>query len=297
MSHYRNTGAASSLREQCAAMRPALWTLLVALCLLGACVQRQRSGAHLEVHQRRIVSLIPSLTEDLFGIGAGAQVVGVDELANYPPAAQRLPKVSSFSTIDSERIVRLHPDVVVGIPSQERLTTPLRTLGIHTVFLKDDSFDDIFGDLHELGKLSGHSSEATALSNRLRAQTAQLRAGIRFNHKVSCFVVLATNPIITVGRGSYIARLIELAGGRNASDSLLQPYGAFSAEALLRLQPEVLISDRQTHLQDVLQREPWRSLRAVARKRVFFTDVLYRPGPRYNEGLSWLIARFKQTTS
>jgi len=283
-------------------MRPALRTcatLVLALSLLNACAQRENPGRHLVAH-RRIVSLIPSLTEDLFAIGAGSQIVGVDQVANYPPAVQRLPKVSSFSTIDIERIVRLHPDLVVGIPAQARLTTPLRNLGIATVLMNDDSFDDIFADLTVLGRLSGRSGEARAVSKRLRATTARLQAGNGTRRGVRCFVVLGTNPIITVGRGSYIARLIELAGGRNASDGLQQAYGAYSAEALLRLQPDVLISDRQTHLQDVLQSEPWRSLHAVARNHVFFIDppdVLYRPGPRYNEGLSWLIARFKQTTS
>lgn len=282
-------------------MPPALKTFLTLLCalwLLEACAQPGLRGG-VPAQPSRIVSLIPSLTEDLFAIGAGHQVVGVDQIANYPPAVRRLPKVSSFSTIDTERIVRLHPDLVVGIPAQARLTTPLRRVGIRTVFLSDDSFNDIYRDLEELGRLSGHSREARAVANHLHVQTAHLQAA-KSNRVVRCFVVLATNPIITVGRGSYIARLIELAGGRNTADGLLQPYGSYSAEALLRLQPDLLITDRQTHLQDVLEREPWRSLRAVSRKHVYFIDhpdVLYRPGPRYNEGLSWLIARFRQKTS
>ena len=285
------------------AMPPAMKTFLMlasALWVLEGCAQREVSPPRVQPQASRIVSLIPSLTEDLFAIGAGPQVIGVDQIANYPPAVRRLPKVSSFSTIDTERIVRLHPDVVVGIPAQARLTTPLRSAGIRTVFLSDDSFDDIFRDLKELGKLSGHSKEARIVSNRLRARTAHLQATAHFSRAVRCFVVLATNPIITVGKGSYIARLIELAGGRNTADGLLQPYGSYSPEVLLRLQPDLLITERQTHLQDVLQGEPWRSLGAVGRKHVYFMDppdVLFRPGPRYNEGLSWLIARFKQITS
>ncbi len=271
--------------------------LLSVLFLLGACSTHQPAKSEIATNNRRIVSLMPSLTEDLFAIGAGSQVVGVDQIANYPAAVKRLPKIASFSTIDNERILRLHADLIIGIPAQERLTQPLRNLGLATVFLKDDSFDDIFRDLDALGHLSGHGDAARSLIKNLRSQTADLQLRVHFKRPVRCFVVLATSPIITVGRGSYIARLIELAGGRNASNGLRQPYGAYSAEALLDSQPDIIISESQTHLQDVFMREPWRSLHAVQHKQVFFIDppdILFRPGPRYNEGLSWLIARFKQ---
>src|SRR5271165_3747049 len=138
----------------------------------------------------RIVSLILSLTEDLFAIGAGPQVVGVSAWTDYPARAARLPVVSSFSSVDTERVLQLHPDAVVGIPAQAPLVADLRRAGLTPALLPDDSYDDIFRDLTELGRLSGHSGEAAALETRLRARTAQLERSVRGSLRPRVFVVL-----------------------------------------------------------------------------------------------------------
>jgi ABC-type Fe3+-hydroxamate transport system substrate-binding protein len=106
-------------------------------------------------------------------------------------------------------------------------------------------------------------------------------------------VVLGVAPIYTVGDGSYIAHLLALAGARNAS-GLRAAYAPYSAEALLAAQPDAIVADKQSGLSGVLDRAPWNALRAVREGRVYVlddADILERPGPRYNEGLAWLIAR------
>lgn len=269
--------------------------LLIALCSLGAgCAPQVVEPASTHRAAARIISLIPSLTEDLFAIGAGSQVIAVDQISTQLPGAHKLPIVGNFSSINTERIVGMHPDVVVAIPAQDRLLLPLSRAGVRRLLLKDDSFDDLFFDLEALGRLSGHADRARALQRQLRARTSQLTRSVRYKRAPSVFVVLDTNPIYTAGGPSYISTLIRLAGGRNAAGELHMAYTTYSAEALLRLQPDVLITDPSTRLQNVLQDEPWRSLRAVTRHHVFIVDpaeILERPGPRYNEGLAWLIAR------
>src|SRR5271165_2962754 len=138
----------------------------------------------------RIVSLIPSLTEDLFAIGAGGQVVSVSAWTDYPPQAARLPVVGTASSLDTERVLRLHPDAVVGIPAQAPLVADLRRAGLQPSLLPDDSYEDIFRDLRRLGALSGHSGEAAALETRLRARTAQLERSVRGSLRPRVFVVL-----------------------------------------------------------------------------------------------------------
>jgi len=242
----------------------------------------------------RIVSLIPSLTEDLFAIGAGNQVVGVSQFTDYPPAAARLPQVASFSSLDAERIVRLHPDLVVGITSQAALTADLRRAGLRTVLMSDDGYNDIFADLAALGRLSGHAPAAAALSARLRARTAALRREVPGDASPRVFVVLGVDPIFTVGSRSYIATLLGLAGARNAAGNVREAYARYSAEALLALQPDVIVADRASGLSGVLERPPWNALRAIKAKRVYViddADLLERPGPRYNDGLAWLISK------
>jgi iron complex transport system substrate-binding protein len=262
---------------------------LVAVLAFSACAAT--APARVDV-PHRVVSLIPSLTEDLFAIGAGPMVVGVSEYTDYPAAAKALPVVASFASADAERIVQLHPDVVVGIATQTVPAADVRKAGIRTVLLNDDGFDDIFRDIEALGLLTGHDDAARALTDRLRARTTALMHTVRKRaRKPRVFVVLGIGPIFTVGERSYIGKLIALAGGTNAAQ-IDDPYGAYSAEALLAVQPDVLVADPSIQLQSVLDRPPWNALRAVREHRVAFLPdpaILERPGPRYNDGLAWLI--------
>ena len=91
-----------------------------------------------------------------------------------------------------------------------------------------------------------------------------------------------------------------MAGGRNAAADLKQPWGQYGAEALLRAQPDVIVSDGSTHLESALGGEPWRSLRAVREGRVYIVEpasILEQPGTRYTEGLQWLIDRLAPLAS
>ncbi len=272
------------------------WVLLVMLAVAaGSCTWPPASAVSAERSQAqpRIVSLIPSLTEDLFAIGAGAQVVAVSQYTDYPAAAARLPQVASSASLDAERIVRFHPDLVVGIPAQASLVAALRRAGLHVELLGDDSFADLFTDLRELGRLSGHVSQASALTRSLQVRTAFLTARLSKRERPRTFIVLGVDPIYTVGSRSYIAHLVALAGGINAAQ-VQQAYSRYSSEALLAAQPDVIIADGTSGFVAVRGRLPWSALRAVRLRHAYVLadpDILERPGPRYNEGLAWLLAR------
>lgn len=249
----------------------------------------------------RIVALVPSMAEDAFAIDAN--VVAVSRFTDDMPQAATLPKVADFQSVDVEEIVRLHPDAVVGIPSQARLIAPLQRAGIRVVLIPDDTYDDIFRDLREIGAISQRSAQAAREIDRLHRETVQLQASVRRGKRPSVFFALGTGPIWTVGPHSYLATLIELAGGRNAANDLSTPWGEYSEESLLRAQPDAIVAGTETNLHGVLDREPWRSLNAVREGHVFtvsdarIANALYRPGPRYTEGLRWLIERLSSLST
>jgi iron complex transport system substrate-binding protein len=276
-------------------VRFAAFALAFAFVASAACVSPipATAAAAAGVVRPRIVSLLPSLTEDLFAIGAGPQVVAVSDYTDYPPAAAKLPQVASFTSLDAERIARLHPDLVVGIEAQRALVGDLRRIGVRVELVRNDSFDDLFAAIARLGALSGHVPQAAELAARLHARTALLVSRVPRGPRPSVFVVLGIAPIYTIGDGSYIAHLIALAGGRNAS-GVRDAYPRYSAEALVARQPDVIVADAMSGLRGALAAQPWRSLRAVQAGRVYVladADILERPGPRYNDGLAWLIAR------
>lgn len=242
----------------------------------------------------RVVALVPSLVEDLCAIGAARQLAGVSAATRDIPCAKGVPVVGDFSSVDAEKIVALHADLVVAIPSQAHLVEPLRRAGLRVELLDDDSYANIFDDIAALGRSTGRERQATSLIAALKARTARLIASRRFRRTPSVFVALGTGPIYTCGPTSYIATLIGMAGGRNAVTALPGAYGEYSAEALLRLQPDAIVTDPSVGLTSVLDREPWRSLRAVQAGHILTladAALLERPGPRYNEGLRWLIER------
>ena len=267
--------------------------MLAALAACSAPVVVKRDITVVKGPSDRIVSLVPSMTEDLFAVGAGPQVVGVSAFTDYPPQAKKLPVVATFASIASERIVALKADLAVGIASQGRQAGDLRRAGIPLLLLSDDRFGDIFDDLMVIGVATGHAGEAGTLVRTLRARTSSLVRTVPHRaRKPSVFVVLGTAPVFTVGRGSYIATLIGMAGGRNAADDVSAPYARYSAEALVARQPDALIVDPDVHLSAVLGQAPWNALRAVRQHRVYTLPdaaILERPGPRYNAGLAWLI--------
>ncbi len=251
--------------------------------------------------ERRLVSLVPSLSEDICAIGAGKQLVGVSSFNNDVPCAKNLPVVGDFASVDAEKILRLHPDYVLAIASQARMTQDLSALHVRVEFIDDLTYDDLFSSIQRVGELTGRSNAAEALVAHLHIETAALRVQTRsFKHHPRVFVVLGVQPVFTVGSNSYIATLILLAGGRNAVGPLSSGYSAYGDETLLRLQPDVIVADPSVHLDEVLSREPWRSLRAVRAKRVWTLPdaaILERPGPRYNEGVRWLVNRLKPIAS
>ena len=270
--------------------------LISALCcaMLGACVAH--AGAHdtkPSGGEGRIVTLVPSFADDVYAIGAGSQLVGVSEYTDAP-RAKKLPRVADAGSVDAEAILALHPSVVIGIPAQARLTEPLRRAGVRVVLLADNSYASIFDDIAAIGELTRRRSSAAATIADLRRETASLEARTKpYAYRPRVFVVLGSGPIWTAGAQSYISELVTLAGGTNAASDLGTAYGQYSDEALLRSQPDVLVADAAINLGAVLDREPWRSLRAVRLHHVYSVnpDLIERPGPSYNDGIRWLADR------
>ncbi|HWT06942.1 MAG TPA: ABC transporter substrate-binding protein, partial [Xanthomonadales bacterium] len=181
----------------------------------------------------------------------------------------------------------------IGIEAQDRLAGDLRRAKIPVMLLHDDRYEDIFRNLVTVGTTTGHRGEAVVLVSRLHARTNALVRGVKPRaRKPAVFVVLGVAPVFTVGKGSYIATLIDMAGGRNAAADVNAPYARYSAEALVARQPDLLVVDPSVQLNDVLAQPPWNALRAVKQHRVYTLPdaaILERPGPRYNDGLAWLI--------
>jgi len=238
----------------------------------------------------RVVSLAPSLTEDLFAIGAGSAVVGVDDLSNRPPAARHLPRVGAMRTINSEAIAALDPDLVVGIAYQAPSLSDLARYGVRTEAIAADTLADDFAAIAALGRATGHDREATRLlaTIRRRLDAAQRRTRDLPAPRALAFIGMGLQPFYTAGRGSYIDDLFAVAHIRNVAGDLRAAYPALSAETIEAADPDVLVVPRGSV---VPAEPPWSRLRAVRLHRIVAVDEddYLRPGPRVADVVDALV--------
>ncbi len=245
---------------------------------------------------KRIVSLAPSITEILFAIGAEEEIVGVTDFCNYPPAALEKPKVG-YSQPNLEVLVGLEPQLVLAPPSFLRadLLAKLDQLKIPTFILESKTVEGIFAHIQLLGRMVGRASEANAFTATMRKRVADLTKRVDGRPRPTLLYVLNSEPLITVGPGSFIHHVIEMAGGRNAAERATAPYPRLTIEEVLIQNPEILLFPVGEY-EGIPQAEQdqwrrWNSLRAVQDGKLFQvqSDLLNRPGPRVVEGLRQLM--------
>lgn len=232
---------------------------------------------------KRIVSMLPSHTEALFAIGAGAQLVAVDRFSNFPKTeTDRLPKVGSAYQPSIEAIVALKPDLVLADESGgSRLTEKLAAAGLSVYGGTAQTYTEVFQKIAVLGQLTNHEAGATRLITGMRGDMNALATQLQGAAKVSAYFEIDPAPY-TVGPGSFIGVLMSKAGGSNIIPGGLGEFPKISPELVVKANPSVMIG---LSLQDARNRPGWNTLQAVTAGRVYKptpeeTDALSRPGPR-----------------
>lgn len=248
---------------------------------------------------QRIVSLAPSNTEILFAIGAGDQVVGRDQLSDFPEEVANATDIgSTFDALNTELIVSLNPDLVlaaeINTPEQVK---QLEDLGLTVYYLKNPTtLEEMYGNLELVAQLTGYGEEAAALVESLKGRVAAVDEKIApLSSRFSVFYELdATDPSkpFTAGKGTFITQLIDRAGGSNiASD--LEGYPQLSLEQVVAADPAfIILGDARYGVtpESIAQRPGWENLSAVKNGNVlpFNDDLVSRPGPRLVDALEEL---------
>ncbi len=260
----------------------------------------------LPTYPQRIVSLAPSITESLFAIGAGEQVVGRDSNSTYPPEATALPDIGSlWQEVPLENILALEPDLVIAaeIIAPEQVQQ-MQDAGLTVFWLANPKdFDGLYRNLRVLAQLTGHEAEAedliAGLQSRVDTVTALTRDIPEDERPVVFYELDASDPAApwTSGPGTFLDAAITLAGGRNAGAGLEGEWAQMSLEALLAINPDIIVlADAPYGVtpESVAQREGWSTLRAVQEGRVYPFDpyLLSVPGPRMVQGLETLAVLF-----
>lgn len=249
---------------------------------------------------QRVVSLAPSNTEILFAIGAGDQVVGRDEFADFPEEAKSIESVGgSFGEYNSEAIFALKPDLVIAAEiNPPELVKQLEDLGLAVYYLKNPtSLEEMYTNLGIVGQLTGH--DVTDLVDSLKARVAAVDEKIAtVTEKPIVFYEIdasdASKPY-TYGPGTFGDLLIARAGGVNLATAagITDPYPQVSLEQIVATNPSLIVlGDSMWGVtpESVQARAGWEVLDAVTNNQIFpFDDNLVsRPGPRLVDGLEQL---------
>jgi iron complex transport system substrate-binding protein len=241
----------------------------------------------------RIVSLSPHVTELLYAAGAGERVVAAVEYSDHPEAAKRLPRIGSYAALDLERIATLKPDLAVawGSGNPPAQVAQLARLGIPVFISEPKRLEDIPATLRRLGQLTA-SAAAEGAARDFERKHAALREKYAGRRSVPVFYEIWNQPLMTVGGEHVISAAITLCGGRNVFAQLTQPAEAVELEAVLRANPEAIVSGgMETMRREWLdQWRRWPQLTAVRRGNLFVVppDLLQRHTPRLLDGAAIL---------
>ena len=246
---------------------------------------------------RRIVSIVPALTEMLFAIGAGPQVVGVSSFARFPAAVERLPRVGALLDPDMERVFSLRPDLVLLYVSQRDQQTQIARAGIPVFSYRHGGLDDVTLTIRELGRRTGHAAEASVVAQEIERDVAAIRDRVAGRTPARTLVVLGREPgiirnVYASGGLGFIHDMVVAAGGENVFANVAREAAQPTSEAVLTAAPEVIIELRAEGIltPEEIERETrvWQRLStvpAVRQRRVHFLigSELVVPGPRVAE--------------
>jgi iron complex transport system substrate-binding protein len=267
-------------------------------CALGLAVLAAQTSP------RRIVSLVPSMTEVLFAIGAGDTVVGVSSYDRFPPEVMSRPHVGALLDPDFERILSLKPDLVIVYATQSDLIGRLRRAGIPTFVSKHAGLADVTASINQLGARVGRLEHAAKVAAAIDRDLDDIRQRVAGRPRPKTALIFGREPgalraIYASGGVGFMHDMLTLAGGADVFADVKRENLQVTAEVLLARAPEVIIeahpannwtADRIAKEQAVWNGLP--ALPAVRTKRVYVLadDRLSAPGPRVAEGAR-LLAR------
>lgn len=244
----------------------------------------------------RIVSLAPSVTETLFALGAGPDVVGVSQYCDYPPEVRTLPRVGSFLSPNLEAIIALRPTLVIGLglSSDVRQIRSLRSMGYSVMMASDNSFAQIEKSIGEIGRGVGREEQARVLVETIRTQVASVRQRLRSVAPERALMLVGHQPIVAVGRGTFLDEMLQIARADNIAAASDQEWPQLSIEYIIAMRPEVILDGSMgndpaspSHFW-----EKYPTIPAVKNHRVYGypQDPILHSGPRLGLSLE-IIAR------
>ncbi len=240
---------------------------------------------------QRIVALAPHIVEMLYAIGAGSQIIGTVEHADYPEAAKNIPRLGGYHGVQLEKVLALQPDLVIVWTSgnQDSDIQKLKQLGLPIAYSAPKQIEDVAAELRELGRLTGHVEQAEQQALTFEHKLAKLRQQYSGLTPLNAFYQVWPEPMMTVNGSTWIHQLMGICSANNVFADNPVAYPKIGMENLLVAAPEVIIiADQHGSQQPEVNWQPWQQIPAVAKQQIIHVqaDLLHRFSPRLLLGLT-----------
>jgi cobalamin transport system substrate-binding protein len=281
----------------------AIVAAIIAVCWLVASPSEAASATRdmlgrdvtLAAPPKRIVSLVPSVTEILYALNAEPLLVGVTDFCDFPPEARRQPKVGGMVAPSLEAIIALKPDLVIATTegTREDTFTQLARVGVPVYLVAAHHVADATSLMRRLGELTGREGAAGPLVARLEQRIEAVKKAVLPLARPRVLYVLWPEPLIVPGRAALVTELIQLAGGQSLTADDPNAWPRYSLEAAVARNPEVILLANHGAGTGAVSMDKWRrlaSLPAVKSGRLLSIngDLMHRYGPRFVDGLEQL---------
>lgn len=253
---------------------------------------------------RRIVSLVPAVTEMIFALGAGDRVVGVSNFDKFPPDVERISRVGALLDPNLDRILSLKPDLVVVYYSQTDLQTQLQRASVPAFSYKHAGIADVTETIRSVGARIGRAAQGQTLARDIETKLAALRTRYAGGRRPRTLVVFerenfALRGIYASGGRGFVHDMLTVAGGDNVFADVDREAVAATTELILARRPEVIIELRADPMTaDVERRErlAWNQLASVPAVRANRVHIITDPrtvipGPRVVAGVEAIAER------
>lgn len=240
-----------------------LWALMATVVVVVACAEKEATPPAATSAQR-IVSLAPNLTELVYTVGAGKQLVAVSAWSDFPREVLDLPVVGDAFTVDQEQLALAKPDLILvwetGTPAH--VIDELRAIGYRVVSIRTSELDDIADAILQIGELTGHQEKAGKAALAFRNELQSLRDNFASLAPIRVFYQVAARPLYTVNNEHYISELISVCGGNNIFKDLSDLAPTVDVEAVVDRDPEVMLASTDAGDDAFIEWERWPDMAA-----------------------------------
>jgi iron complex transport system substrate-binding protein len=245
----------------------------------------------------RVICLAPSVTDTVFALGSGDDVVAVSDYTLSPPEALKKPSIGDLIKPSIETILSFHPDLVLGIvhPGSEETMTQLEALRIPVYLVDPRGLAGILHSVGSLGDVLNRAQQASALSASLAARIQAVKTRTVGKPAPKVLVPVWYDPIITIGKHAFITEIVETAGAKSVTDDLAPDWPQVSLETVITRAPDALVLIRGGKINiSMLQSRPgWSGLTAIRTSKVYYVDSgIQEPSPVAINALEELAREF-----